>query len=81
MHLSSSHLLIALSGCIFLQAAWALITLDTIRNLTKVTDECKERVVESGGVVVDAMVRGLGGISAGQVVLGGGDEEVEDVSF
>ncbi len=58
------------------------MTLDTIRNLTKVTDECKERVVESGGVVVDAMVRGLGGIrvGAGQVVLGGGEEEVEDVS-
>lgn len=77
----SPHLLIALSGCFFLQAAWGLVTLDTIRNLTKVTDECKERVVESGGVV-DAMVRGLGGIGVGegQVVFGGG-EEVEDVSF
>jgi hypothetical protein len=79
MHFSSPHLLVALS--IFLQLGWGLVTLDTIRNLTAVTDECKERIVQSGSVVVDEMARVLGGIGAGQVVLGGGDEEVEDVSF
>lgn len=77
MHISP-HLLFPL---IFAQLSWGLVTLDTIRNLTEVTDECKERVVESG-VVVDAMVRGMGGDGAGgQVVFGGGEEEVEDVSF
>jgi hypothetical protein len=78
MHLSP-HLLVALS--IFLQLCWGLVTLDTIRNLTAVTDECKERIVESGSVVVDEMARVLSGVGAGQVVLGGGDEEVEDVSL
>ncbi len=58
-----------------------MVTLGTIRNLTAVTDECKERIVESGSVVVDGMARVLGGVGAGQVVLGGGDEEVEDVSL
>ena len=61
------------------------MTLATIRNLTAVTDECKDRIVESGGVVIDEMARVLGGLGvrggAGQVVLNGGDEEVEDVSF
>jgi hypothetical protein len=76
IHLSP-HLLVALS--FFLQLCWGLVTLDTIRNLTAVTDECKERIVESGSVVVEEMARMLGGVGAGQMVLGGGDEEVEDV--
>jgi hypothetical protein len=75
----SPYLLVALS--FFLQLSWGLVTLDTIRNLTTVTNECKERIVESGSVVVDGMARVLGGVGAGQVVLGGGDEEVEDVSL
>ncbi len=58
MNLLSPYLLVALS--FFLQLGWGLVTLDTIRNLTKVTDECKGRIVESGGVVVDAMVGGRG---------------------
>jgi len=59
-----------------LQPIFGLVTLQTIRNLTALTDECKERIVESG-VVVDQMARILG-----QVVFGGQDEgEVEDVSF
>jgi hypothetical protein len=71
IHLSP-HLLVALS--FFLQLCWGLVTLDTIRNLTAVTDECKERIVESGSVVVEEMARMLGGVGAGQMVLGGGDE-------
>jgi len=68
--------LLALS--LVLQPILGLVTLQTIRNLTTLTDECKERVVESGAVVVDQMARILGG----QVVLAGGEEgEVEDVSF
>ena len=80
MHIFSFHLLLPLS--IFLQLGSGLVTLDAIRNLTAVTDECKGRIVESGSVVIDEMARVLGGIGggAGQVVLGGGDEEVEDVS-
>jgi hypothetical protein len=78
MHLSP-HLLVVLGFS--LRLCWGLVTLDTIRNLTAVTDECKERIVESGNVVVEGMPRVLGGVGAGQVVLGGGDEEVEDVSF
>ena len=58
----------------------ALVTLDTIRNLTVGTDGYRERITELGEVRVE---------DARQVVLlengrGGGDEErgeVEDVSF
>jgi hypothetical protein len=84
----SLHLLIALS---LGQLIVGLVTLQTIRNLTGVTDECRERILESGGVsgnagevVIDEMARVLGGVGVGggQAVLrGDGDgEEVEDVS-
>lgn len=64
----------------FVQLISGLVTLQTIRNLTALTDEYKERIVESGNVMVDGMARVLGG--AGQVVLSGGDgEEVEDASI
>ena len=53
------------------------MTLQTIRNLTVLTDECKDMIVDSGGVVVDELARVLGG---GQVVLNSDEEEVEDVS-
>ena len=75
------RLLSLLSLSLLLHPIWALVTLQTIRNLTTLTDEAKDRVVESGAVVVDQMARILGG----QVMLGGGEEgeegEVEDVSF
>jgi len=67
--------------------AHALLTLQTMRNLTEITDECRERIVgaEIGGSVVigeDPMVRVLGGVGGGQTVLRGGhdedDGEVED---
>jgi len=78
-HFLSLHLLIA-QLLFLLHPVSGLVTLQTIRNLTAVTDECKERIVESGGVTVDGMARVLGGVG-GQVILGGGDEEeVEDVS-
>ena len=62
----------------------ALVTLQTIRNLTTVTNECRERITSSGDVEgvrveIDPMVRVLGG----QAVLSGDDddgEEIEDVS-
>jgi hypothetical protein len=65
------------------QLTSAFIQQETIRNLTIITDECRERIVSLGSVSqVDEMARVLGG--AGQTVLrGGGDDEdeVEDVSF
>jgi hypothetical protein len=86
----SLHLLIALS---LGQLIVGLVTLQTIRNLTEVTDECRERILESGSVsgnagevVIDEMARVLGGVGVGggQAVLrgdGDGDgEEVENVS-
>ena len=55
----------------------ALITLDTMRNLTAITDECRERIVagDDGGK--------LGMEIPGQVVLLGERDggEVEDVSL
>ncbi|PMD53727.1 uncharacterized protein K444DRAFT_618914 [Hyaloscypha bicolor E] len=74
MHYLSLQLLIALS--LIFQLIAGLVTLQTIRNLTTLTDECKDMIVDSGGVVVDELARVLGG---GQVVLNSG-EEVEDVS-
>jgi hypothetical protein len=74
MHYLSLQLLIALS--LILQPIAGLVTLQTTRNLTTLTDECKDMIVDSGGVVVDELARVLGG---GQVVLNSG-EEVEDVS-
>jgi hypothetical protein len=62
----------------------ALITLETIRNLTSTTDECRGRITALGTVQeVDPMARALGGVS--QVVVSGGagggdEEEVEVVS-
>ncbi|KAH8781530.1 hypothetical protein F5882DRAFT_406357 [Hyaloscypha sp. PMI_1271] len=73
MHYLSLQLLIALS--LILQPIAGLVTLQTIRNLTTLTDECKDMIVDSGGVVVDELARVLGG---GQVVLNSGEEEVED---
>jgi uncharacterized protein GlcG (DUF336 family) len=82
MHLSFN---IAITFSLILQPISGLVTLQTIRNLTAVTDECKERIVEGGGVVIDEMARVLGGLGvrggSSQLVLNGGDEEVEDVSF
>jgi hypothetical protein len=74
MHYLSLQLLIALS--LIFQPIAGLVTLQTIRNLRALTDECKDMIVDSGGVVVDELARVLGG---GQVVLNSG-EEVEDVS-
>jgi hypothetical protein len=72
------HFLSLITLSLVLQPIWCLVTLQTIRNLTALTDESKERIVESGTVVVDQLARVLGG----QLVLGGGDEEeVEDVSI
>jgi hypothetical protein len=84
MHFQSLHLHLLIS-LVFAQLISGLVTLQTIRNLTAVTDECKERIVESRGVVADEMSRVLSGTGvvggAGQVVLySGDDEEVEDVS-
>ena len=60
----------------------ALVTLQTIRDLTAVTNGCHERITSSGNaeggrVEIDLMVRVLGG----QVVLSGDDDgkEIEDV--
>jgi hypothetical protein len=75
MHYLSLLLLIALS--LILQPIAGLVTLQTIRNLTTLTDECKDMIVDSGGVVVDELARVLGG---GQVVMNSGKDEVEDVS-
>ena len=75
MHYLSLQLLIALS--LILQPIAGLVTLQTIRNLTALTDECKDMIVDSGGVVVDELARVLGG---GQVVMNSGEDEVEDVS-
>jgi hypothetical protein len=68
------------------QVISALVTLQTMRNLTVLTRECKEKIVGSGevdGGLVDEMARVLGGVGGEQVLLRGGDEdggEVEDVS-
>jgi hypothetical protein len=64
----------------------ALITLQTIRNLTELTDDCRERITGitvEGLVEIDEMARVLGRTQ--QVMLTGGDEdedgdEVEVVS-
>ncbi len=65
------------------QLTSAFIQQETIKNLTIITDECRERIVSLGSVSqVDEMARVLGG--AGQTVLRGGaddEDEVEDVSF
>ncbi|CZR58087.1 uncharacterized protein PAC_07977 [Phialocephala subalpina] len=55
-----------------------LVTLETIRDLTKLTDELRERILETGPasrVERDPMVEVLGG----QRVLGGGDEDGDDI--
>jgi len=88
-----THLLLSLMITLTLcQLIAGLVTLQTIRNLTEVTDECRERILESWsgsvsggeveGAVIDEMARVLGGVG-GQVVLtvDGDKEEVEDVSF
>lgn len=82
--LSPHQLLITLSLVLLLQPISGLVTLQTIRNLTALTDECKERIVESGNVAhgIAGMLGGFGR-GAGQVVFGGGEgdgDEVEDVS-
>jgi hypothetical protein len=78
------YLLSLLLFCInHLTPICALVTLQTIRNLTTVTNECRERItssrdVEGGRVEIDPMVQVLGG----QAVLSGDDddgEEIEDV--
>jgi hypothetical protein len=61
----------------------ALVTLDTMRNLTAITDECRKRITGGadgkagmsmpGQVVLDA------GISAGE--NGDDSDEIEDVSL
>jgi hypothetical protein len=90
MQISLSHLVALCLGVSHL--THALVTLQTIRNLTQATDESRERIVESGavgdteGVVeIDEMARVLGGVGVGggQAVLGrdGEEGEVEDVSF
>lgn len=64
----------------------ALVTLETIRTLTNVTNECRGRVTGkemSADAELDPMVAVLGGGGGpGQVILGGGDdvEAVEEVS-
>jgi len=72
MLLFNMHLLLSL-----LSSALALITLSTIRNLTIVTNEYRERIVSTGDVPY-----GLGNGKTGQSVLidaGGADgEEVEE---
>jgi hypothetical protein len=80
--MQTHFLSLVITAQLLLQPISALVTLQTIRNLTTLTDECKDRIVESGNVMVDGMARVLGGVQVGQVVLdGGGDEEeVEDVS-
>lgn len=53
----------------------ALVTLDTIRDLTSLTDECRDRITDEGDVIQ------LPGTE--QVHLGSGQEdggEIEDVS-
>jgi hypothetical protein len=78
------YLLSLLLLCInHLTPIFALVTLQTIRNLTIVTNECRDRITSSGGVEggrveIDPMVQVLGG----QAVLSGDDdgEEIEDVS-
>ena len=61
------------------QLITALVTLGTIRNLTLLTDECRERVVDGDSVTMGAIA---GGGSGRQGVLVAEDEggEVEDVS-
>ncbi|KAF8862939.1 hypothetical protein BDZ45DRAFT_645627 [Acephala macrosclerotiorum] len=66
-----------------------LVTLETIRDLTKLTDELREKILETGpaaaaverqrerGMEVDPMVAVLGG--RGQVVMSGGDEDGDDI--
>jgi len=60
------------------------VTLQTIRNLTVVTDECRERITGTGvvgsgeaAIEIDEMARVLGG--GGQVVLRGGEDDGEEV--
>ena len=82
-----TSLLLALLGCS--QVIEALVTLDTIRNLTITTDECRERILESGKVDlgdgdVDGMVRALDGFAGQEILSGHGGngedgDEVEDV--
>ena len=58
----------------------ALITLQTIRNLTELTDDCRERitgVTVEGPVEIDEMARVLGGTQ--QVMLTGRDEDGDEV--
>lgn len=58
----------------------ALITLQTIRNLTELTDDCRERIAGitvEGLVEIDEMARVLGGTQ--QVTLTGGDEDGDEV--
>jgi len=78
----SLHLLVALSLCHLIAG---LVTLQTIRNLTEVSNECRERIVGSRGegeierVVIDEMARVLGGIGGQAILRGDGDgEDVED---
>ena len=81
----------ALSSIVFAllcsQLTLALITLQTIRNLTELTDDCRTRITGTtieGQVEIDEMARVLGGVGRGQMVMGSGDEdgdEVEVVSF
>jgi hypothetical protein len=77
-----TNLLVLALWCI--GAAQALITLESIRNLTRVTDELKGRIEDLGRVQqvdVDPVVRALGGVDVNQVRLGGEDgDEVEAVS-
>jgi hypothetical protein len=71
--------------------AQALLTLQTMRNLTEITEECRERIVGAELDVVgevDGMARVLMGVEDQTVLRGGHDEdegedegEVEDVSF
>jgi hypothetical protein len=94
MQISGSYLVAICLGISHLTFfTHALVTLQTITNLTEVTDQCRERIVQGGavgnreGVVeIDEMARVLGGIDGGlgggQTVLRGEDDEgeVEDVS-
>lgn len=74
------QILSTLSLLLLGSVANALITRESIRNLTAVTDEMRGRIVSLGRVQeVDPLVRALGGV---QEVLGEADEEeVESVSF
>lgn len=63
---------------LYLPCTHALITLDTMRNLTSLTDECRERILnaeEGEGVVVV----GMSGLLSEQVVLSPGHGEKNSV--